>query len=296
MAKKHETKSGSVTSVVAREGNGNIQITFTIPFEVVKEAQEDTLKEFAENIQVPGFRKGAAPLSKVREKVSQAELIEHALSHLLPHALGEAVTENKLQIAIYPKFELISAKDNEPWQIRAITCELPEVNLGDYKKEVTGALRTDSIVVPGKEEKKEKTREEKESIVLKALLASVKIDIPQILIEEEANSRITSLLSRLEKLGLALENYLASVNKKVEDMRADYALAAKEAISVDLILNKIADVEKLTVDPKEVDAAFSMSQASQGQKEDAQELENRKRLIESILRRRKALDHLLALA
>lgn len=290
-----------ITSVIAREENGNIQITFTIPFVNIKEAQTDVVKEFAKDMEIPGFRKGMAPLDKVEAKIPQAQLVEHSLSHVLPKALGEAITENKLQIAIYPKFELISAKEDEAWQIRAITCELPEVTLGDYKKEVTGALRADSIIVPGKDKKEDQntptSNEKKEQIAIKALLDSVKLKIPQILIEEEADSRLSSLLGRLEKLGLALESYLASTGKKPEDLRGEYAAQAKEAISVDLILNKIAEAEKIEVDKKEIEAAFAMSQADPKIADmNEEETNNRKRLLESILRRRKALDFLVTLS
>jgi FKBP-type peptidyl-prolyl cis-trans isomerase (trigger factor) len=282
----------NITSVIARESDGNIQITFTIPYSIIQKAQEDTVVEMAKDVEIAGFRKGTAPLSKVREKIPQGTLIEHSLGHLLPKALSEAVTENKLKIAVYPRFELISAKENEAWQIKGTTCELPEFELGDYKKAVTGALRSSSIIVPGKENK-EKTREEKEGLVLKALIDSVKINVPKILIEEEADSRLSSLLARLEKLGLALESYLASINKKAEDLRAEYATQAKDAISIDLILNKIAETENLKVGEKEVESAIAMSQAAAPKSEDT---ENRKRYIESILKRRKALDFLLALA
>jgi FKBP-type peptidyl-prolyl cis-trans isomerase (trigger factor) len=287
-----KVNDSKITSVIARESDGNIQITFTIPWVEIQKAEEETVAEMAKDIEVAGFRKGQAPISKAREKISQGALIEHSLGHILPKALSDAITENKLKIAVYPRFELVSAKDNEAWQIRGITCELPEVDLGDYKKAVQGALRTDSIIVPGKEEK-EKTREEKEGIVLKALLDSIKISIPRILVEEEADSRLSSLLARLEKLGLALENYLASINKKAEDLRAEYAQQAREAISIDLILNKIAETENLKVDEKEVENALKISEAANSSKEDP---ESRKRLIESILKRRAALDFLISLA
>jgi len=110
--------SDKITSVIAREENGNIQITFTIPETIINAAKDETIKEFAKDIEVPGFRRGMAPIAKAAEKISQAQLIEHSLSHLLPGALADAVTENKLKIAIYPKFELISAKEGEAWQIR----------------------------------------------------------------------------------------------------------------------------------------------------------------------------------
>lgn len=281
-----------ISSVIAKESDGNIQITFTIPFTLIEAAQDETAKEMAKDIEIPGFRKGQAPLSKAREKIPQGKLIEHSLSHILPKALAESVTENKLKIAVYPRFELVSAKEGEAWQIKGTTCELPEVTLGEYKKAVAGALRRDSIIVPGKEVK-EKSREEKEGVVLKAILDNVKINIPKILVEEEADSRLSSLLARLEKLGLALESYLASINKKAEDLRADYAIQAKDAISIDLILNKIAETENLKVEEKEIDSAIQMSQASKNSNEDP---ESRKRYLESILKRRKALDFLLSLA
>lgn len=286
-----------ITHVIAKEDNGNIQITFTIPFAIIQKEEEEALKEFAKEIEVPGFRKGMAPIERVKDKVSQNDLIEHALGHVLPKALGDAITESKLQIAIYPKFELISAKDGEAWQIRGITCELPKFELGDYKKAVAGEFRSASLVVPGKNDndKGVMTREQKEQIAIKALLKNTKIQIPQILIEEEADSRLSSLLGRLEKLGLALENYLASVGKKAEDLRADYANQAREAISLDLILTKIAEEENLKIDQKEVESALNMSQVDKNASQNPSDIENRKRLMESILRRRAALDFLIGL-
>lgn len=289
--------SDKITSVVAKESDGNIQITFTIPFAVIKKAQEETIAEMAGDIEVQGFRKGMAPLNKVAEKIPQNTLIEHSLSHILPKALAESITENKLRIAIYPKFELISAKDGEDWQIRGVTCELPEINLGDYKKAVSGVARASSIIVPGKEPAKEPSKEEKEQMVIKAIIENVKVTIPKILIEEEVASRLSNLLGRLEKLGLALESYLASIGKTVDGIRAEYEAQAKDAISLDLILSKIAETEGLKVGAAEVDAALNMSVASTNAKvEDKEDLESRKRLIESILKRRQALDLLTRLA
>lgn len=289
-----------ITSVIAREDNGNIQITFTIPFALIKSAQDEVIREFAKDTEVPGFRKGMAPLDKVADKIPQSALVEHSLSHVLPKALADAITENKLQIAIYPKFDLVSAKEGEAWQIRATTCELPKVELGDYKKAVTGASRASSLWTPDKgkpDDKKEPTREEKEQVVIKAILDNVKVNIPQILVEEEANSRLSSLLGRLEKLGLALEGYLASIGKKAEDLRADYAKQSKEAIALDLILSEIAKTENITIKEQEIDAALSMSQVGADSKGvTAEETESRKRMMESILRRRAALDFLINLS
>ena len=100
-------------------------------------------------------------------------------------------------------------------EIRALTCELPKVTLGDYKKKLKG-----------------KTEDE----LIKELTEVVKLEIPQMLIDEEVNERLSQLLSRIEKLGLQLEGYLKSVGKTVETLREEYQKQSKDAISLELIL------------------------------------------------------------
>lgn len=293
---KQSEKQANITSVIARETDGNIQITFTIPYDLIKHAQNETIAEMAKDMEIPGFRKGNAPLDKVAQRIPQNTLVEHSLGHILPKALADAINENKLKIAIYPKFELVSANDNEAWQVRGTTCELPEITLGDYKKEITGAARAKNIIVPGKEAPKEMSKEEKEQMVIKALLDHVKLTIPKILVEEEVSSRLSNLLGRLEKLGLALESYLASIGKNVDQIRIEYETQSKDAIALDLILSKVAEAENLKVSEAEVDAALNMSTATTNKSvEDKEDIESRKRLIESILKRRQALDYLISL-
>lgn len=265
-------------SVVARQSDGTVQITFTIPFDQIAKAQDETVAEMAHDIEVPGFRKGKAPLDKAKEKIPQATLIEHSLRHILPKALADAIKEHSLKIAIYPKYELVNSDPNKDWQIRAVTCELPEIKLGDYKNKIAGEIRAISI-------KKEPTREEKEQTVIKYLIQNVNFTIPKILIEEEVGSRLSNLLARIEKLGLALEGYLSSIGKTTESLRIEYEAQAKDAITIDLILSKIVGDQKINTTDKELDEAIKAANAKP---------EN-KTVVNSILKKRKALEFLTGL-
>lgn len=285
-----------VNTVLAKGEDGSIQITFTIPFEIVKQEREASLEEYAKEMEIPGFRKGMAPIEKVAEKVPAESLIEHTLRHILPRALADAIVKHAIKPAIYPKFELVSAKEGEDWQVRAVTCELPEVELGDYKKTITGALRAKNLWTPDKAKEKAAplTKEEKEQEIIKALLDNVKIKIPPVLIEEEVNARLASLLERIEKLGLTLESYLASLGKNPEALREDYALQAKNTIMLDLALEKIATEEKITADEAKVDETIKTSSEDEKIRERLNTPEQR-RLIAGVLRRRSALDSLASL-
>ena len=291
-----KSKKG-IESVLARGADGTIQITFTIPFSIIKSEQEEALAHLAKEVEIPGFRKGNAPLEKARESISSASLIEHALSHILPKALGDALTKFKIKPLIYPKFELIKAKDGEDWQIRGITCEMPEIKLGDYQKAIKGTLSASSIWTPNKgkgEAPKEKSKEEKEQEAIKTLLALSEITIPKPLVDEEVDARLSGLLERTERLGLSLEKYLASIGKNPETLRSDYETQAREALKLDLVLTKIAEEKGIKVSESEIDAAIKETVSGENSFENLNTPE-RRRLVASLLRKRRALDSLVSL-
>lgn len=294
-----KTSKPKATSTIAKSDDGTIQITFTIPFSQIEEARRQAVLELGKDIEVPGFRKGMAPFSKVIEKIPENTLLEKTLSLILPKLFYKSVKDHKISPAIYPKFELIKAKENEDWQIRATTCEIPKINLGNYKTAVAGKIRVQKIWTPSDHLVKEKqgknlTREEKEQTVIEALLESIDVKIPKILIEEETNSRLSKLLERLEKLGLSLESYLSSIKKTSGELRSEYEKQAQKALALDLILTKIAEEENLEVDPKDIQKAFEAASADPKLHEELNTPERRK-FIEAILKRRKALSFLTSL-
>jgi len=288
--------AAKITSTVARQTDGTVQITFSLPWGLVEKAKQETVANLAEEVEVPGFRKGKAPAAKAEERIPLETIIQKVIGKLLPKALADAIEENKLKLAMYPHIHVLKADSGEPWQVSAETCELPQISLGNYKETVRGALKSSQIWTPGKgkEEKKEPTKEEKQQEVIKVLLSSIKIDIPKILIDEEVDARLSNLLSRIEKLGLTLEGYLASLGKNAEALRDEYRKQAEETLALDLILDKIAQEEGVKVTEGEIDEVIKASAADPSLKDKLNTPEQR-RMIAGVLRRRASLDSLTSL-
>ena len=282
----------STQSVIARSDNGNIQITFTIPFKAINKSRKRAALELGKDISIPGFRKGKAPFAKILEHVPENTLLEKTLSQILPDLFSDAIKKHKIAPAIYPKFELISAEEGKDWQVRATTCEFPEFELGNYKKAVAGATPS-SAKNKKQKAKKPLTRAEKEQKVIETLLDSIKIKVPKKLIEEEVSSRLSQLLQRLEKPGLTLESYLGSIKKTVDELKREYEKQAKETVSLDLILAKIAEKEKIVVEEKHIDEAINASSADQSLAKELDTPEKR-RFIQTILKKRFTLNKLVA--
>lgn len=267
--------STSIISEFKKVDHGGIEIIFTIPASVIKSTKENVLKEFAKDAVISGFRKGKAPIAKVEAVAKDEELTEHILSHILPNAFVLAVEEHKFNPAIYPKYDAIKitsskniAEDTE-WQIKATTCEL------------------DKIVLPKDLKKKLKSDPKDPNVLVKSLLEAVKLEIPKMLIEEEVNARLSQVLERIERLGLTLEGYLKSVGKTPEILRKEYEVQANNAISMELILNEVANTEKIEVTEKEIDDFIKTTG------EDLTKVEESQRgVLKRVIMRRKALEKL----
>lgn len=272
MAKEKSKKESKTT--VARQDNGNIQITFTIEWKEIKKNKLKTLEELTETVEVKGFRKGKAPINEVEKQIPAEQLTEKTLAKILPGLFSDLIAKENLRPAIYPKFELVKATDGEDWQVRALTCELPEVDVKNYKDIVT------KIKVA-----KKATKEENEAKIMETLVKTYETDIPEILIEEEVNSRLSSMLERLEKLGLSLESYLASLNKTAPQLREEYGDQAKKAILLDIILQNIGIESKVKVTEEEINSYIKVSGVS----------ENQKNTVRLFLKKRKTLDNLAKL-
>jgi len=64
----------------------------------------------------------------------------------------------------------------------------------------------------------------------------------------------------LQKVGLTIENYAASKNKTVPQIIQEYRQQLENDLKLDLILNQIADEEKIVVDSEEIKKISSPNQ------------------------------------
>ncbi len=295
MAAKQKTTNPNVT--VAKTDDGTVQMTFILPWAEVEKEEKKAIEKLAKTITVPGFREGKAPAETAAAHIPRETLVQETVAALIPSQISQTYKDHDITPIMYPKLELLHAHDGEDWEIKATTAQFPEIKMGDYKAQIKGAIAAGGIWTPekGKPEDapKELSAEEKENIALRTILNTVEVKLPAILVEEEADHRVSNLLARLEKLGLSLESYLSSQNKDVQSLRAEYAQSASESLKLELVLGKVAEEEKIEVSEKEVDAFAAVTEADPrraGQPITPEE----KNTIRTLLTKRKAIEHLVS--
>ena len=276
-------KTAAKKSILKRETNGNILLIVTIPWETVQKAQDSVIDHLVENSNIQGFRPGKAPKKVVLEHTDPQKLQEETLRDLLPGAYSEAVREYDIRPMSNPKIHVDKLENDKPWVFTATTCEMPEIKLGEYKDKIKNLATKSKIVLPGKEQKEPGFDE-----IMEVISKEAKVEIPQMLVEEEVDRLLAQTLDEIKRLGLSLEQYLSSTKKTPEILKQEYTTKAENDIKVELILQKISEEENISVDDKELEEAINKAKTP----EEKAYLEQNRYMLVSILRQQKTLDFL----
>ena len=123
------------------------------------------------------------------------------------------------------------------------------------------------------------------------ILKSTKVDISQLIIDDEVNRRLTQLLDDVRKIGMTIDDYTRSKNTTIETLREQFKTEAPEMFAIELALDKISDEAKIVVEQAELDA-LSKNVTDEKKRE---ELKKNSYLYASVIKRQKTLDYLLSL-
>lgn len=280
-----------MTSALERLPKHTIKLTVTLTWPEVKSTYEKVLNKVVNEAEVAGFRKGKAPRELVEKRLDKTKLYEEVLKETVPKAYSDALKEHSLSPIVSPRISVLEAAEGKNWQFQAVTCLAPVVILKDYRSEIAKLKGAKKIWVPGKDLKKQ-TEEDKQGIglseVLKVLLNQSEIEIPNMLVEDQVNKKLSDLIDQVKQLGMTVEQYLLSKGLTSDTLRAQYAKEALDTLKLEFILEKVADAEKIIVSEKEIEEAINKITDS-GQKE---ALQSQKYYIGMLLRRQKTLDTL----
>jgi len=277
------------------------ELLVKVPFAEVEKTKEEAIKKAGELLEIKGFRKGKAPENLVIETLGPNKILELTLEKIIPDLYPKAVANFGLKPIVSPKVELVSAKDKENWQVKFTACEEPEIKLGNYIEELKKQKAAKAIWTPEKGAepiKKEKSvedlqkeKDDKLDNALRWLAENIKVEISELIIEAEVNHKLSELLDQTQKLGLTIDQYLASTGKTIEALKEEYRQSVTRTIGLQLILGAIAEAEKIMVTPEEIEKTISAAKSE----EEKKSLESQRYLLASVLRQQKTLDFIAKL-
>ena len=123
-------KTMSLIKKELTEKNGYV-IEFSVDKEVYAKAELEAYKKNVKSMNVPGFRKGKAPMHVIKTFYGKEVFFEDAINACIPEAFEAAITEAGYDIVGNPKFDLVSMDGDIV--LKAEGFVKPEVSIENYK-------------------------------------------------------------------------------------------------------------------------------------------------------------------
>jgi trigger factor len=225
---------------VIRHDNGTISVKIVIPWVQINESYNKHVSQALKKTEVPGFRKGRAPKNVAGEKLDKSHLMSLALSELLPPVYSQLIKANNLKPILYPQIQIDKGVSGQDFEFTATTCEAPVVTLPDNFRDEISKLKP-SDTGP------------KFDPIARYLHQNCRVNVPDLLINEEVNHRLSLLVENLTKLGLDIPRYLQTKKLSLQDLKDLTFKESRADLEMELILTEVKLKEKLPDKTKTVD-------------------------------------------
>ena len=119
---------------ITNKGSANYVHEYKVEFDANEwvTTQEKAYKKLAENVEIKGFRKGAAPLSVAKKQIDPQRAMQEALQLMIPVGLDEIQKDNKFELLIRPDVNVDEVSVDKLTLSYVLTAK-PQVVLGNYK-------------------------------------------------------------------------------------------------------------------------------------------------------------------
>ena len=115
------------------EKANEVKLEITIEAEKFENAMKKVYFQNAKYFNIPGFRKGKAPMNIVEKYYGAQIFYEDAFNEVATEAYDEALKENKIDAVSKPEVDIIQMEKGKDVIFTAIVQTKPEVELGKYK-------------------------------------------------------------------------------------------------------------------------------------------------------------------
>jgi len=122
-----------VKSAVETLDPTRVRLTVEVPFAELKPSLDTAYKKIADQVTVPGFRKGKVPPRVIDQRIGRGAVLEEAINEALPGLYSQAVQENRLEVVGRPEVEVTEFADGDQLKFTAEVDVRPDFELPDYR-------------------------------------------------------------------------------------------------------------------------------------------------------------------
>lgn len=125
------------------------KLTIEIPFAELQPYLDKTYQEVAQQVSIPGFRKGKVPPAVIDQRFGRGVVLQESINEALPQAYQAAIQEHNVKALGQPEIDVTKLEDNEIVEFTAEVDVRPEFDLPDFSQltaTVDNAQETSELV------------------------------------------------------------------------------------------------------------------------------------------------------
>jgi trigger factor len=176
---------------------------------------------------------------------------------LAGHVLNEDITVNVTFPESYHAAELAGKP-------AVFLCQLTEIRRkevlpldDDFAKDVSEVETLEELKAQLRKNLTEaaelKDKEARREAVLTKVVENASVEIPEVMIERQADQMLKNFENSLMRQGLKLTDYQNILGKTEADMKADFRPQAEKAVRHTLVIDEVTKVESITANEEEID-------------------------------------------
>lgn len=186
---------------------------------------------------VPGFEEQVIGMKAGEEKELDITFPENYAAELAGAAVVFKVKVHEIKEKQEPEVDDEFAKDVSEFD-----------TLDEFKKDLGDKLKA---------RRQEQADREFETAVIDALIEKLECDVPEAMIDYQADKMLDDYANRIQSQGIGFEDYLRMMGMTMDDMRAQSKTAAARTVRSDLALEAVAAAEGLEISDTAVDEEIS---------------------------------------
>lgn len=125
-----------------------VRISIDVDFKDLEPHVTVAYETLAQQVSIPGFRKGKVPRQLIDQRVGRGTVLNEAINNALPEFYTKAARENDVLVVGRPSVDIKEVKDNELLKFEVEVDIRPEVKLPDFS---AIELSVDDVVVTDKD-------------------------------------------------------------------------------------------------------------------------------------------------
>jgi trigger factor len=122
-----------VKSTVETLSPTRVKLSVEVPFDELKPSLDKAYRSIAQQVSIPGFRKGKVPPRLIDQRVGRGAVLEEAINDAIPQHYSAAVREHEVKVLGQPDVSVTELNDGENVAFTAEVDIRPEFELPEYK-------------------------------------------------------------------------------------------------------------------------------------------------------------------